>query len=310
MTSQSEPTPQPDSTLLPDTTPEPSARPPRPPWSAFQAALRGAGFHPSRRLGQNFLLDENLARAIARDAKLEPGDQVMEVGPGCGFLSVHLAHEDIDLLAIEIDPRLAPIAAQFLEPYDRARVLECDILNGKHALNPEVLAELPEGSTPWYLVSNLPYAVSAPVLALVAEQPKPAKTFTVLVQQEVADRLAASPATSQWGPLSASIQLTYDVTLGRPVPPGAFWPRPRVDSRIVHGTVRTDLLPTVERLAVRDLARALMGRRRQMVRRVLGDLMGDKEAAAARLEAAGIDGDVRTGALNLEQLTRLADTPG
>ena len=286
------------------------SRPPRPPWSAFQAALRGAGFHPSRRLGQNFLLDENLARAIARDAHLEAQEHVVEVGPGCGFLSVHLAHEDVELLAIEIDPRLAPIAAKFLEPYERARVVECDVLDGKHALNPEVLALLPQGDTPWHLVSNLPYAVSAPVLALVAEQPKPARTFTVLVQQEVADRLAASPGTSDWGPLSASIQLTYDVTLGRPVPRGAFWPRPRVESRIVHGSVRQDLEPVEDRRVVRDLARALMGRRRQMVRRVLGDLMGDKDAAAARLAAAGIDGDVRTGALDLDQLSRLAKTPG
>ncbi|MFT5151880.1 MAG: 16S rRNA (adenine1518-N6/adenine1519-N6)-dimethyltransferase, partial [Planctomycetota bacterium] len=145
----------------------PDARPPRPPWSAFKAALADVGFHPSRRLGQNFLLDENVVRAIAHAADLRAGEPVLEVGPGCGFLSVHLAHSGAKLLAVEIDPRLADVARSFLEPYSDVTLIECDVLAGKHKLAPEVEAALPADGE-WQLVANLPYSISGPLLALMA----------------------------------------------------------------------------------------------------------------------------------------------
>jgi len=281
------------------------ARPPRPPWSAFKRALDEAGFRPSRRLGQNLLLDENAARAIARDAQVPPGDFVLEVGPGCGFLSVHLAHGGARLLAVEIDPRLAPVAASFLEPYSEAEVLLADALAGKRSLNPEVEARLPvEG--PWHLVSNLPYSVGGPILANLADRAHPPDSMTVLVQAEVGDRLAARPGSREWGPLTVGLQLAYGAEVLRRVPPGLFWPRPQVDSAVVRLVRHARLAPLEERRRARDLAGRLLQRRRQTVGRVLRDLVGSRERADAALAACGVDGSSRTGELDLAALGALA----
>ncbi|HPF14844.1 MAG TPA: rRNA adenine N-6-methyltransferase family protein, partial [Planctomycetota bacterium] len=142
-----------------------SEAPSRPPWKQFKEALQAQGFRPSRRFGQNFLLDENTARAIVADAGVVAGDRVLEIGTGCGFLTVHLAHAGVALLTVEIDPRLADVAESFLEPYANVRLVRGDALAGKHRLHPEVEAWSEGG--PWHLVANLPYAISGPLLALV-----------------------------------------------------------------------------------------------------------------------------------------------
>lgn len=280
-------------------------RPPRPPWSAFKRALDEAGFRPSRRLGQNLLLDENAARAIARDARIPQGDFVLEVGPGCGFLSVHLAHAGAHLLAVEIDPRLAPVAARFLEPYPEAEVLLADALAGKRALNPEVEQRLPR-EDPWHLVSNLPYSVGGPILANLADRAHPPDSMTVLVQAEVGERLAARPGSREWGPLTVGLQLAYTAEVLRRVPPGLFWPRPRVDSAVVRLVRHAPLAPVEERRRTRDLAARLLQRRRQTVGRVLGDLLGSREQADRALAAAQVEGGQRTGELDLGALGALA----
>jgi len=281
-----------------------SERAPRPPWQRFRAALDAAGFRPSKRLGQNFLLDENTARAIVEDAELPPEAHVVEVGPGCGFLSVHLAHAVGRLVCLEVDPRLVPVATEFLEPYPHAEVVEADALAGKHALGPAWASAVPEEG-PWHLVANLPYSISAPVLALVAGLERPPQSFTVLVQEELADRLAGASGGPDWGALSVAVQLAYEVRGGRRVPPGAFSPRPRVDSRLAHGRLREDLAPAEERNRVRELAGALLQRRRQMVRRVLGDHLGERARAEACLAEAGIEPEMRVQELDLGAWQRL-----
>lgn len=282
-----------------------SDRPPRPPWSEFKSALDGAGFHPSRRLGQNFLLDENVARAIVADAGVGEGDRVVEVGPGLGFLSVHLAHAGVQLACIEVDTRLAPIAEEFLRPYSNARVILGDALAGKHALGPE-MQELIPSTGDWHLVANLPYSISGPVLALVANGLNPPKSLTVLVQSEVTERLAAEGGSAQFGPLSVALQLAFSMRAGRRVPPGAFSPRPKVESRLAHGERRSPLLPYTARIEIRDLAGTLLQRRRQVLRRVLGDHLGDRETAWTHLEQAGLDPGMRVGQVPLSGWEALA----
>lgn len=283
---------------------EPEKRAPRPPWSEFKAALEAAGFRPSRRLGQNFLLDENAAKAIVRDAQVSSGDFVLEVGPGCGFLSVHLAHEGVKLLSVEIDTRLAPIAAGFLKPYSNAEVIEADALASKRVLAPEILERIPTSGR-WHLVANLPYSVGGPILACLAALPHPPDSMTVLVQAEVADRLAAQAGTRAWGPLTVGVQLAYEAEVVRQVAPGLFWPRPKVDSAVVRMVRREGIPEAPVREARRDLAAGLLQRRRQTLRRVLGDWVKDKQRASAALETAGLDGGQRVGDLDLEGLARL-----
>ncbi|MEM9379098.1 MAG: 16S rRNA (adenine(1518)-N(6)/adenine(1519)-N(6))-dimethyltransferase RsmA [Planctomycetota bacterium] len=280
-----------------------SNRPARPPWSEFRSALEAAGFHPSRRLGQNFLLDDNMARAIAADAEVEQGRFVLEIGPGCGFLSVHLAHAGARLLCVEIDDRLAPIARSFLAPYPGAEVLLGDALATKSSLHPEVEARLPSQG-PWTLCANLPYSISGPLLALLARLDHPPTRVCCLVQKEVAERLAAAPGDGAWGPLSAAFQEVFEVRITRTVPPQLFWPRPKVDSAVFVGEVRADLASAELRGRRIDFYRQLMQRRRKTLRRVLADLVGASTAGRA-LEGAGLDGARRAETLDLDELRSL-----
>ena len=278
-------------------------RPDRPPWADFKAALERAGFHPSRRLGQNFLLDDNMARAIASDAGVTPGLFTLEVGPGCGFLSVHLAHAGARLLCVEIDPRLAPIAREFLGPYPEAEVIEADVLASKSRLAPEVLERLPSDGA-WTLCANLPYSISGPFLATVAQLQNPPSRVTCLVQKEVAERLASAPGDATWGPLSAAFQEAYEVALGRSVPPQLFWPRPKVDSAVFTAELRGDLAVPEERARRMQFYRDLMQRRRKSLRRVLSDLVGGARATRS-LEAMDLDPLRRAETLSLPELRAL-----
>lgn len=281
----------------------PLERPVRPPWLEFKAALEAAGFHPSRKLGQNFLLDDNMARAIAADAGIEPGRFVLEIGPGCGFLSVHLASFGARLLAVEIDTRLAPIARRFLGPFQSAEVIEHDVLAAKSRLAPEVLERLPD-SEPWSLCSNLPYSISGPLLAIVSQLEHPPEVICCLVQKEVAERLAAGPGSGIWGPLSASFQESYSVSMGRLVPPQLFWPRPKVDSAVFIARLRPDLAPADVRRKRIAFFRELLQRRRQSIRRVLGDMVG-RDIADGALLSVEMDPKARAETLTVEQLRAL-----
>ena len=305
----------------------------RPPWEEFRRALEARGYRPSRRLGQNFLLDENQAFAIARDAGFEPGDFVLEVGAGCGFLSVHLVELGARLLAVEIDPRLAEVSGEFLgvkalaggepareegetgegdtglavRPERAAPVLVLsDILAGKHALAPVVERHLPTSGR-WHLVSNLPYSVSAPVLSLCADREPAPESMTVLVQREVAERVAAEPGTRAWGPLSVVLQCGYTASILRRIGPASFWPRPKVDSAVLRLELRPDRPDPANRARLRRLVALLFQRRRQSLGRVLADRAGGRENAQALLGELGWDAGMRAESLPVADLQRLAD---
>jgi 16S rRNA (adenine1518-N6/adenine1519-N6)-dimethyltransferase len=281
----------------------------RPPWSEFRAALEAAGFRPSRRLGQNFLLDENLVRAIVRDAGVGPGDFVLEVGPGLGFLSLQLARAGVELVGVEIDERLLALARSLLasEPAAAARVrwIAGDVLAGKHELDARVRAALP-ASGPWHLVANLPYGVSAPLLIVLAELENPPASMTVLVQLEVAERIVARPGSADWGALSIRLQLDYDAHVVRRVAPQLFWPRPEVESALVRLVARPVRAPAGEREALAALVARLFQRRRQALGRVLSEIVGDRARAQALLAAGAIDPRTRAEDLSLESLRALA----
>lgn len=272
--------------------------PARAPWPEFKAALDAEGFRPSRRYGQNFLLDENTVRAIVKDSGVGPEDRVLEVGTGCGFLTVHLAAAVGELWTVEVDPRLARVAKPFLDVYENTRLIEGDVLAGKHELAAEVEACLPQSGS-WHLVSNLPYSISGPILAILAARPCSPASMTVLVQKEVAERLAAEPGTRAWGPLSLAIQLAYEPKIVRSVGPGSFWPRPRVDSAVIRLDARADAGSREDRARVTLLARKLFERRRQSLGRVLGDTLKNRELAQATLAQMGLDPGIRAETLDL-----------
>jgi len=276
----------------------------RPPWAAFRAALEESGFRPSKRLGQNFLLDENMMRAIVRDARVGAGDFVLEIGAGCGFLSLHLAEAGAEVVAVEIDRRLLAIAERLLSGRGRVRLVGCDVLAGKHVLAPEVEALLPRST--WHLVSNLPYSIAAPVLAVLAAHERAPKTITVLVQREVAQRIAASPGTAAWGALAVRLQSRYAASILRTVPAALFWPRPRVESAVVRLERREGALHASNLRFLDGLAGDLFTSRRQTLGRALARRIGDRETGLSLLREAGIDPGLRAETLGLEPLARLA----
>jgi 16S rRNA (adenine1518-N6/adenine1519-N6)-dimethyltransferase len=287
--------------------------PHRPRWADVKAALDAAGFHPSRRLGQNFLLDENMVARIAADAGLIAGDFVLEVGAGCGFLTAHLAALGVELVSVEIDRRLFEIASRFVEPWPAAKVLRADILSGKHALAPEVEALLPR-NRPWHLVGNLPYSIASPLLVVLARQPRAPRSMTALVQAEVADRVAAHPGGGAFGPLTVRLQALYRATRIRTVGPALFWPRPKVDSAVVRLDRRSAAEGSVEpdagRLAALDaLVDVVFGQRRKALAGRLARSLGDRRAAEDLLERCGVAPGARAEALDLATLWTLADSP-
>ena len=274
-------------------------------WQVWRARLDAVGFHPSKRLGQNFLLDPNLLEAIARDAQVGSEDRVIEVGTGLGFLTRALLNTGACVVSMEVDRRLHALVQEDLGDHDRLELVRADALSGKHALSPELIASIPVDE-PWHLVSNLPYAISGPLLSECASADCPPTSMTVLIQKELAERVGAGVGEPGWGLLGMRLQLSYSVRRLRTLGGAHFRPRPRVESGLVRLVRRADA-PSQEVLgSVQRLSGALFIRRRQVVRRVLADTMGDREAALAALEAVGIDGQTRVEALQERDWLALA----
>jgi 16S rRNA (adenine1518-N6/adenine1519-N6)-dimethyltransferase len=279
-----------------------------PAWSEVRTELGRRGFRPSRRLGQNLLLDANMARAIVRDARVAAGDFVLEVGAGAGSLTLLLAQLGVRLLVVEIDGRLAELTTGLLErfaPGARVEWLVADALAAKHRLNPELEARLPrEGS--WHVVSNLPYSAGTPILVLLARFAHPPSTLTVLLQRELAQRILAEPGGPDWGPLAIRLQTLYAASAVRAVPAQLFWPRPKVESILLRLEQREQPAP-LQRLD--PLLEGLFAHRRQSLGRAFARLLGDKASAAALLARHGLEPELRPQQLGRAELERLALDP-
>ncbi len=246
--------------------------------SEVRALLTQLDFHPSRVLGQNFLIDRNILNILLDAAELRPDDAVVEVGPGLGVLTAALLERAAAVTAVEKDNRLAPyLRARFAdEPrltLIHSDVLECDL----PALFPR-----PGGK----LVANLPYAIAARLLVELTALPHPPATIVVTIQREVADRLAAAPATDDYGLLSILMQRHYAVATVKHVAPSCFWPPPEVHSSIAKLVRRpAPLGGPADELALRDLLRHAFSRRRKTMARSLRDLVA---APLPALAQAGI----------------------
>ncbi len=272
---------------------------------ALRAQLEASGFRPSKRLGQNLLQDVNMARAIARDARVAAGDTVLEVGPGAGFLTAHLADLGVDLIAIEIDPRLLEIARGMLEDYARVRWICGDALASKHSLNAELLAALPP-TGPWHLVSNLPYSAASPILAVAARLENPPRSATVLLQTEVAERISAVPGGGEWGPLSVRIQLAYAARIVRSVPAQLFWPRPQVDSSLLRLELLENRPAAADGPELDALIDGLFQHRRQALGGLLTKALGSRPLALELLGTHGIEPTARPETLSAQTFLALS----
>ena len=254
---------------------------------------------PSKSLGQNFVHDGNVCRKIVRTAGLTSTDIALEIGPGLGSLTLAMLEEAQAVIAVEIDSRLAtqlPItAARHSERADILTVINQDALT---------LKELP--IAPTVLIANLPYNVSVPVFLHLLEIFPSLRSGVVMVQAEVADRLAAKPNSKEYGIPSVKAAWWADVTGAGSVSRNIFWPQPNVDSKLVGFTRRAT--PGDEELrkkvfAIIDLAFA---QRRKMLRSALSSMYGGSAAAETVLTSAGIDPTLRGEALDIHAFCAIA----
>jgi 16S rRNA (adenine1518-N6/adenine1519-N6)-dimethyltransferase len=276
-----------------------------------------AGIRPTKTLGQNFVLDGGTVRKIVRQADLRPGERVVEVGPGLGSLTLGLLEAGADVVAVEIDPVLARLL-----PSTAAAHVPGLVVSGPHEgdrpieLVPDarltvVLAdaldvrELP-GPPPTALVANLPYNVSVPVLLTFLERFPTIERVLVMVQAEVADRLAAPPGSRVYGVPSAKVAwyaaARRTSTVGRSV----FWPVPNVDSALVRLDRREPPATPATREQVFAVVDHAFAQRRKMLRSALAGLAGSPDAAVRALDHAGVDAQARGERIDIDGFARIA----
>jgi len=259
------------------------------------------GVRPTKKLGQNFVHDPNTVRRIVAAAALRTDDVVLEVGPGLGSLTLALLASAAHVTAVEIDPVLAsrlPVTVTDRAPglASRLSVVAADAMRVR-------AADLP-GPPPTALVANLPYNVAVPVLLhLLAELPSLTGGM-VMVQSEVADRLAAPPGSRVYGVPSVKAAWYASVRRAGPVPRAVFWPVPNVDSGLVSFTRRP--APDGDRLATFAAVDAAFAQRRKTLRSALAGWAGSPALAETALRAAGVDPGTRGEQLDVAAFARIA----
>ncbi|WP_236047287.1 16S rRNA (adenine(1518)-N(6)/adenine(1519)-N(6))-dimethyltransferase RsmA [Streptacidiphilus fuscans] len=266
--------------------------------------LAGAlGVRPTKQRGQNFVIDANTVRRIVRAAEVGPKDVVVEVGPGLGSLTLGLLEVADRVTAVEIDPLLAQhlpatIAARMPERADRFALVHADAMT---------VTELP-GPAPTALVANLPYNVAVPVLLHMLETFPSIERTLVMVQSEVADRLAAQPGNKVYGVPSVKAQWYARVKRAGAIGRNVFWPAPNVDSGLVSLIRRDEPVKTsAAREDVFAVVDAAFAQRRKTLRAALAGWAGSPAAAEAALSAAGVDHRLRGEALTVEQFVAIAE---
>lgn len=261
----------------------------------------GLDVRPTKQWGQNFVIDKGTVRKIVRLAEVGADDVVVEVGPGLGSLTLALLPQVRQVVAVEIDPRLAaqlPVTVQTMAPdlVDRLTVVQQDALR---------LEELPDPQ-PTALVANLPYNVSVPVVLSLLQRFPTIDRVLVMVQLEVAERLAATPGSKVYGVPSVKASWYADVRLADKVGRNVFWPAPNVDSGLVKMVRRDPPRDDVAAVDVFACVDAAFAQRRKTLRAALAGWAGSAAHAEEILRAAGIDPTLRGERLSVDDFAALA----
>jgi 16S rRNA (adenine1518-N6/adenine1519-N6)-dimethyltransferase len=257
--------------------------------------LADHGLAPRREFGQNFVGDPNTVRRIARLAEVGPGDHVVEIGAGLGSLTSALAETGASVLAIEIDRGIVPVLRNVVAPHANVTVVEGD---AQEVGWPSLLA----ASDSWVLVANLPYNVGTPLVLDLLDRVPQITRMLVMVQREVAERIIAPARTPAYGAISVKVAYWATARIVGYVPATVFVPQPKVESALVEITRRAEpAVAGVEPGALFELVKAGFAHRRQMLRRVLADVID-----ASQFERAGIAPTARAEELDVAAWGRLA----
>ena len=259
------------------------------------------GIRPTKTLGQNFVIDPNTIRRIIATAKISPDETVVEVGPGLGSLTLGILDAAKDMVAVEIDPPLAeqlPATIAKMRPGSEARI---DVVLS----DAMKVTELPR--TPGALVANLPYNVAVPVLLHMFAQFPSIEHALVMVQDEVADRLAAKPGSKIYGVPSVKANWFAEVSKAGVIGTNVFWPAPKIKSGLVAFERRAQLLSDLPRQEVFAIIDAAFAQRRKTLRAALATWAGSGARAGSILEAAGIDPQLRGEKLDIHDFIKIAE---
>lgn len=266
--------------------------------SATRHILKAFNLRASKRLGQNFLIDANVVRAIVAAAEISAGEEVLEIGPGIGTLTQGLLEAGAKVTAVELDKKLPAVLAETLAGYENFRLIQGDILKVR-------LEELMPA--PFKVVANLPYYITTQILLALLERQLPITRIVTMVQREVAERMTAAPGSKTYGAMTVAVQFRADVHVAFDVPPTAFLPQPEVTSSVVVCAVRESPFKVADENFFIKVVRASFGQRRKTL---LNSLVGagfQREAVAQALASAGIDGGRRAETLSIEEFVRLAE---
>ena len=266
------------------------------------------GFHFSKSLGQNFLVNPGVCPRMAEECGAGPESGVLEIGPGIGVLTAELARRAGRVVSIELDQRLLPVLDETLEEFSNVKIVNGDVMKvDLHALLRE---EFPGMQVA--VCANLPYYITSPVIMRLLEEKLPVTSLTVMVQKEAAERLCAAPGTRQCGAVSAAVRYYAEPRLLFGVGRGSFLPQPNVDSAVI----RFDILdrPPVEVDSEKDffaLVKAAFGQRRKTVANSVSALLGlSKDRVQRACERAGVSPTARAEQLTMEELAALSRAIG
>lgn len=257
--------------------------------------LEGAGLRAKRALGQNFVVDANTVRKIARLANVDNHRHVLEIGAGLGSLTLALAETGALVTAVEVDEQLLPLLRENVDPIDTITVVHADAMK----LNWSTLLE---GGDDWALVANLPYNVATPLVADVLDFVPQVQRMLVMVQKEVGERFCASPSTEAYGALSVKVAFHATARIAGIVPPTVFLPRPNVDSALVEIVRHKEPIDAqINQKELFSLVRMGFAKRRKMLR---GSLAG--RVSPEQFEEAEIAPTARAEELSVHDWMRLA----
>ncbi|AOY75490.1 16S rRNA (adenine(1518)-N(6)/adenine(1519)-N(6))-dimethyltransferase RsmA [Clostridium formicaceticum] len=264
-------------------------------------------FKFSKSLGQNFLIDKNILEKIVEGAGVTKEDNVIEVGPGIGSLTQHIAEKGKSVVAIEIDKSLLPILKDTLQSYDNVEVIHEDVLK----LDIHSLIHQKFHGKKVKVIANLPYYVTTPIVMKFLEEKVPLTSMTIMIQQEVAKRMEAQPSTKDYGALSIAVQYYCQPKILLKVPPSVFIPQPKVDSTVI----RLDVLekPKVyveDEMFFFSLVKDAFGKRRKTLLNALstGILAINKELVKEVLQEVGIEEKRRGETLTIEEFAALSNS--
>jgi 16S rRNA (adenine1518-N6/adenine1519-N6)-dimethyltransferase len=283
--------------------------------SFLKRRFREVGLQPASRHGQNFLIDLNLQQLLVDSAELSPDDVVLEVGTGTGALTARIAPRVAAVVSVEIDRHLFQLASEELIDCENVTLLQQDVLKNKNQLASDVLESVRErlgDSQRFKLVANLPYNIATPLISNLLACQRPPHSMTVTIQKELAERILAKPSTKDYGHLSVWIQSQCQAECVRIMPPTVFWPRPKVESAIVHITLdqnRRDKIPDL--VFFHRFTRALFFHRRKFLRSVVVSAMKkelDKSEVDTAIAEVGLRPDERAEQLSVDSILILCES--